>query len=49
MSEFLLWVTLLPSLICPSFKLNIEQDKLRKALSIKQETEWTTYDFDPFC
>ena len=31
--------SVLPSLICPSFKLNIEQDKICKALSIKQETE----------
>ena len=38
-SEFLLRVTVLPSLVCPSFKLNIVQDKICKALSIKQETE----------
>ena len=31
--------SVLPSLVCPSFKLNIVQDKICKALSIKQETE----------
>ena len=31
--------SVLPSLVCPSFKLNIEKDKICKALSIKEETE----------
>ena len=30
----------LPSLVYPYFKLDIEQDKIRKALLINQETEW---------
>ena len=30
---------LLPSLVYPSFKLDIEQDEIRKAFLIKQETE----------
>ena len=31
--------SVLPSLVCPSFKLNIVQDKICKVLSIKQEIE----------
>ena len=31
--------SVLPSLVCASFKLNIEKDKICKALSIKEETE----------
>ena len=30
---------LLPSLVYPSFKLDIEQDEIRKASLIQQETE----------
>ena len=29
-----------PSLVYPDFELEIEQDEIRKALLIKQETEW---------
>ena len=40
MSEPLLWVVVLLSLVYPSLELDIEQDEIRKALLIKQETEW---------
>ena len=39
MSESSLWVVVLLSLVYPSFELDIEQDKIRKALLTKQETE----------
>ena len=39
MSESSLKVILLPSLVYHYFEVNIEQDKIRKALLIKQETE----------
>ena len=39
MSEPLLWVVVLLSLVYPSLELDIEQDEIRKALLIKQETE----------
>ena len=38
-SEPLLWVVVLLSLVYPSFELDIEQDKIRKALLTKQETQ----------
>ena len=38
MSESLLRVIVLPSLV--SFELEIEKNKICKALLIKQETEW---------
>ena len=40
MSESSLRVIVLPLLVYPYFKLDIERDKIRKALLIKQETEW---------
>ena len=39
-SESLLRVIVLPSLVYPCFKLNIEQDEIHKAFLIKQATEW---------
>ena len=33
-------VIVLPSLVYPCFKLNIEQDEIHQALLIKQETGW---------
>ena len=39
MSEPLLWVVVLLLLVYPSLELDIEQDEIRKALLIKQETE----------
>ena len=39
MTEPLLWVVVLLSLVYPSLELDIEQDEIRKALLIKQETE----------
>ena len=39
MSESLLRVIVLPWLVCPYFELYSEQDEIRKALLIKQETE----------
>ena len=39
MSEPLLWVVVLLSLVYPSLELDIEQDEICKALLIKQETE----------
>ena len=39
MSEPSLWVVVLPSLVYPSFELDIEQDEIRKALLTKQESE----------
>ena len=41
MSESSLRVIVLPSLVFPYFELDIEQDEIRKALLIKQETGWT--------
>ena len=40
MSESSLRVIVLPSLVYPYFELDNEQDEIRKALLIKQETEW---------
>ena len=40
MSESSLRVIVLPLLVYPHFQLGIEQDEIRKALLIKQETEW---------
>ena len=40
MSESSLRVIVLPSLVYPYFELDIEQNEIRKALLIKQETEW---------
>ena len=42
MSESSLRVIVLPSLVCPYFDLDIEQDEIRKPWLIKQETEWIT-------
>ena len=39
MSESSVIVIVLPSLVYTCFKLEIEQDKIRKPLLIKQETE----------
>ena len=33
-------VIVLSSLVYPYFKLELEQDKIRQALLIKQESEW---------
>ena len=33
-------IMVLPSLVYPYFELDIEQNEIRKALLIKQETEW---------
>ena len=40
MLEFSLSVIVLPSSAYPYFEPYIEQDEMRKALLIKQETEW---------
>ena len=40
MSESSVIVIVLPSLVYPYFKLEIEQDETCKPLIIKQETEW---------
>ena len=40
MSESLLIVIVLSSLVYPHFKLDVEQDEIRQALLIKQESEW---------
>ena len=40
MSESSLIVIVLPSLVYPYFKHDIEQDEIRQALLVKQETEW---------
>ena len=40
MPESSLIVIVLPSLVYPCFKLNIEQDEIHQALLIKQETGW---------
>ena len=40
MSEYSLRIIVLPSLVYPCFKRDIEQDEIRIALLIKQETEW---------
>lgn len=45
MSEFLLRVIALPSLVHPYFDLDIEQDEIRKPWLIKQEIEGIA----PFC
>ena len=42
-SESLFIVIVLPSLVYPNFKLDIEQDEIRKALLITQD------DFALFC
>ena len=39
MSESSLKVIVLPSLVYPYYKLDIEQDEIRKSLLIKKETE----------
>ena len=43
MSESSLRVIALPSLGYPSFKLDIEQDDICKALFIRQVTEWVEW------
>ena len=40
MSESLLIVIVLSSLVYPYFKLDVEQDEMRQALLIKQESDW---------
>ena len=40
MPESSLIVIVLPSLVYPCFKLNIEQGEIHRALLIKQESEW---------
>jgi len=40
MSESSSGVIVSPSLVYPYFELDIEQDTIRKAMLIKQETEW---------
>ena len=40
MSESSLRVIVLPSLAHPYFEPNIEQDEMRKALLIKENTSW---------
>ena len=40
MSESSLRVIVLPSLVYPYFEVDNKQDEIRKALLIKQETEW---------
>ena len=40
MSESLLRVIVLPSLVYPYFELDIKQDEIRKALLTMQATEW---------
>jgi len=40
MSESSLIVIVLSSLVYPYFKLDVEQDEIRQALLIKQESEW---------
>ena len=48
MSEFSLYrAIVLPSLVLlyPYFELDFEQDEIRKALLIKQETEWIEWFF----
>ena len=45
MSESSLRVIVLPLLVYPYFELDIDQDEIRKALLIKQETEW----IESFC
>ena len=40
MSESLLKVIVLPSLVYPYFELDIKQDEIRKALLTMQATEW---------
>ena len=43
MSESSLIVIVLPSLVYPCFKHDIEQDEIRQALLLKQETEWVEW------
>ena len=40
MSESLLRVIVLPSLVYPYFELDIKKDEIRKALLTMQATEW---------
>ena len=40
MSESLFIVNVLPSLVYPSVKLNIEQDEICKALIVNQARNW---------
>ena len=40
MSQSSLRIIILPSLVYPYFEHDIEQDEIRKALLIKQETDW---------
>ena len=40
MSESSSRVIVSPSLVYPYFELDIKQDTIRKAMLIKQETEW---------
>ena len=47
MSEYSLRVIVLPSLVYPYFELDIEQNEIRKALLIKQETKRNEW-FCPF-
>ena len=49
MLESPLSVLVLPSSVCPYFELNIEQDEIRKALLIKQKTEWTNNNYATLC
>ena len=43
MSESSLIVIVLQSLVYPYFKHDIEQDEIRQALLVKQETEWVEW------
>ena len=43
MSQSSLRFIVLPSIVYPYFEHGIEQDEIRKALLIKQETEWTEW------
>ena len=45
MSESSLWVIVLPSLVYPSFELDIEQDEIRKALLSKKLNELNDLEF----
>ena len=47
MSESSIKVIVLPSLVYPYFKLDIEQGEIHIALKIKRETKWMN-DFAPF-
>ena len=48
MSESSLIVIVLSSLVYPYFKLDVEQDKIRQALLIKQESEWIEWFYSFF-